>query len=101
MKFAAIIATEDLAGRAARGSLAGAAIGVLFLAVGLLRAGFYLVSGGHVAGLAASDVREMAYYLGGFTVAGAVIGAAWPMFRGQTGTYLGFALGGAIVGAAI
>jgi len=87
--------------RAGRGLIAGAAVGALCLAVGAIRAVLYLISGGDLAGLSPDDVRLMAFYVGGFTLAGASIAAAWPLFRGPVGEYTGFAIGGVIVGIAI
>jgi len=93
------ISVSNMPRRAARGAIAGAALGAVFLAVGLVRGATYLVSGGHIAQLSQSDGRVMAYYAGGFTIAGTLLGAAWPLFRGRD--YLALALGGAVVGAAI
>ena len=91
----------DVVQRAGRGTVAGVAVAAPCLVVGLIRAGVYFLSGGHVAAFSPGDVRLVAFYIGGFMLAGALIAAAWPAFRGRTGEYVAFALGGCIVGVAI
>ena len=91
----------QLATRIRDGALLGAAVGAICLVVGLARAALFLVSGGRIAGLTAADIREMVLYILGFTAAGTLVGAVWPLLQRRFAMYLGFALGGSLVGIAI
>ncbi len=79
----------------------GLVVGLLLIGVGVLRAGLFLLTGGHLAALSADDVRLVVYYLGGFGLAGAVVGPLIPRMRTRVGTYVVFSFAGMIVMAAI
>jgi hypothetical protein len=85
--------------------LSGAFFGVLLagvlLSVGLLRAVGAVLLGRHIAPLGPGDLRIVEYYVGSFALAGAALGAAKPLLRSRTRTYVGFALAGAVIGIAI
>jgi hypothetical protein len=88
-----------------RGAVEGAGIGFLSafacIGIGLVRAAFVLLSGRHLAPLTAQDARLFAFYVGGFVIAGVLIGAAGPFLPGRVGTYARFAFGGMVVTLAI
>ena len=88
-----------------RGALEGAGVGFVFavclIGIGLLRALLALVSGRHLAALTGQDARLLAFYVGGFVVAGGLIGAAGPFLPGRVGTYARFVFGGMVVVLAI
>ena len=85
----------------ARGAGIGLVIGLLFMGVGFLRAVLLLLTGGKLAALSLDDLRFAVFYLGGFGLAGAVVGGLLPRFRGAVATYVCFAFGGMVVMAAI
>jgi hypothetical protein len=78
------------------GALFGCIMAVLAIGVGLVRALALTLSGGTVAGLTRDDVRLLAFYVGGFIVAGVVAGALGPLLPGRFGTYVRFATGGIV-----
>jgi hypothetical protein len=90
---------------ALRGALEGAGVGFVFAAlligVGVLRALIVKASGRHLAPLTAQDARLLAFYVGGFVVAGSLIGTAAPFFPGRFGTYARFVFGGMVLVLAI
>lgn len=88
-----------------RGGFYGALVGlggaVFCLAVAALRALVAILGGQRFAPPSGSDARLLAFYVGGFVVAGVVAGAAGPLLPGRFGTYLRFAVGGMVVVLAI
>ena len=87
--------------RAARGAFFGALLGSAFIAIGAMRAAFFLLGGGRIEALTAADVRPFVFYLAGFAAAGTLVGATWPMIRSRIATYAVFGAGGALVMIAI
>ncbi len=87
--------------RALRGALFGGAIGAAFLSVGALRAAVFLLGGGRFKELSTDDLKLAVFYVGGFAVGGALVGAMWPYRRSKAVGYLSFALAGMIVMTAI
>ena len=85
----------------ARGAVVGLVVGILFMAVGAVRAVMFLARGGKLSAISADDLRLGAYYVGGFGLAGAVVGGLLRRFPGSLGTYVIFALGGIVVMTAI
>ena len=79
------------------GALWGLGGAVLALCVGLIRMLVALVSGAHVSGLSAGDVRELEFYVGGFVAAGVFIGFLWPALPGRVGKIIAFMFGGVIL----
>lgn len=88
-------------GGALRGALFGGAIGVAFLGVGILRAALFLLSGHRLAPISADDLRLATFYVGGFALAGTLLGGFWQMFRSKATAYVGFAFAGMIIMTAI
>ena len=83
------------------GALLGSLLGVAFIGVGLLRAGFVLLSGGKVTPPSAEDVRVLMFYVGGFGATGATVGAARSLLPRTAALVIGCVLGGVIVVLAI
>ena len=80
------------------GALGGAVLGVLFLGLGLIRALFALVTGHHVSfdGL----WPELAWYVGGFALAGVLGGLLWSLRGTRVGRFTIAIVGAAaVVGA--
>ena len=92
---------KDFARRVGMGALTGAAVGVLCLLVGLLRAIVAIVFGEHVSALRSEDIKGLVYYVGGFTAAGILVSAVWPLLTTRFARYLGFSLAGIVVMIAI
>jgi peptidoglycan/LPS O-acetylase OafA/YrhL len=83
------------------GSAVGGVAALLALGVGLSRAGVSLLSGGPGTPLTADDTRMLAFYVGGFVIAGALVGALRPDHGRRARGYAVFCLGGAVVMLAI
>jgi hypothetical protein len=83
------------------GAFIGAVLGGVLLGVGVFGALSAILLGKHLAPLSHDDLRSAGYYLGSFTLAGAALGAAKPMLRTRTGTYVGFAVAGAFIGTIV
>ena len=49
----------------------------------------------------AEDIRVLIYYVGGFTIAGALVSALWPRLTTKFSKYIGFSLAGIVVTFAI
>ena len=88
-------------GGALRGALFGGAIGVAFLGVGILRAALFLLSGHRLAPISADDLHLATFCVGGFALAGTLLGGFWQMFRSEATAYVGFAFAGMIIMTAI
>ncbi|HEY9225638.1 MAG TPA: hypothetical protein VIP11_03255 [Gemmatimonadaceae bacterium] len=84
-----------------RGALIGVGVGSIFIVVGLLRAGLFLLTGGRLSALSANDARIAVFYLGGFGLAGALVGVLLPRARTAVRIYAAFALAGMVVVIAI
>ena len=91
----------ELGRQLARGAAIGLAVGVLLIAIGVLRAAVFLLTGGHLPTLSWEDARLAAFYVGGFGLAGAVVGAVVPRLRTAVGLYVAFSVAGMIVVTAI
>lgn len=90
---------SSLWGRVRTGALGGAAFGGLMLGVGVVRAVIVLIAGGQVSTSPGRDLAMAALYVAGFAVAGASVGALWPLRATRLGAYaLGY-LGAGIVSA--
>lgn len=84
-----------------RGAGIGVVVGTLLIGVGVLRAAAFLLTGGHLSAPSSEDARLAAFYIGGFGLAGAVIGAVLPRLRSVVGLYVAFGAAGMIVMTAI
>jgi hypothetical protein len=93
--------SNDLLKRIGLGALAGGALGILCILVGVMRALFFVATGGDIAPLSPDDVRLLAFYVVGFIVAGTLVSAIWPLLGSGLAQYLGFSLAGAVVGIAV
>ncbi len=82
---------------AASGALVGAAFAGFCLLVGLGRIVFVLLSGRTMEAVSWDDARLLAFYVGGFVLAGAVVGVLRPLLRSGAAMFGAMALGGAIV----
>lgn len=83
---------------AAWGAVVGAALGIAFLALGLAAFGLTVAFSDRSADpIRAHDLVQMAAYVSGFALAGAVVGAVRPLERGRAAVYGAMAMGGAIV----
>jgi len=91
----------EVVGQVGRGAGFGLLIGIFCLAVGLVRAALFILGGGSLAAVSAEDMRSAGYYIGGFGLAGGVVGGTLPRLRGRLGTYGVFACAGMIVMLAI
>jgi hypothetical protein len=87
----------DLARNVLLGAALGAGLGGIFLVIGLARFALFLVRGGSAQPITWADVRPMAYYVGGFALAGAFVGLVRPFLRHRAAAYAAMAVGGAIV----
>src|SRR5690242_11373332 len=74
-------------------------MGVILIAVGLIRAAFALLAGHSVSTEGARDLIGAALYVGGFAAAGGVLGALWPLRRSFLGRFLLGYLGAGLVSA--
>lgn len=83
------------------GAALGAALGGVFLLIGVARAAFFLMSGGRLQPIAWTDLRPIAFYIGGFAVAGGFLGLLCPILRGRVAIAGALAVSGAIVMNAI
>ena len=84
------------------GALVGAAVAAVCLLVGLLRALIATILRRYrPTPLTAAEVKVLAYYVGGFVVAGMLISAIWPLLTTRFARYLGFSLAGIVVMVAI
>lgn len=92
-----LLEQRSLPSRVIRGAAAGAAVGLCFIAVGLVRAAVFLLGGGHIPGFTGRDWRMLVFYVGGFTLGGAVLGVVRPLLRGNVGVYIGCMLVGVVV----
>jgi hypothetical protein len=70
--------------RALTGALYGAFAGALALAVGAIRIVFALAGGTRIS---FEELRGFVFYVGGFVLAGAVVGLLWPLTRTARGRY--------------
>jgi hypothetical protein len=84
-----------------RGASLGLLMGALCIGVGIVRWIVFLLSGEKLTAVSFGDLRVAAFYVGGFALAGAVVGGLLPRFRGSLATYVSFALGGMVVAATI
>ncbi len=84
-----------------RGAGYGAALALFFIGIGVLRAVVALISGAHMNPLTPEDARVLVFYVGGFTVAGALLGFLLRRLDAMLLKYLGFMAGGAVVMLAI
>ena len=79
----------------------GAAVGAVFAGFGLVigagRIVLALLSGATMDAMTWADARLMGFYIGGFVLAGTVVGALRPFLQSATAVYVAMALGGAIV----
>jgi hypothetical protein len=75
----------------------GVALALVFLSFGIIRALF----SGRAMSLSPQDVRMVSYYIGGFGLAGGIVGIFHPYFRTRAGSYWIFSLAGVIVGLMI
>jgi hypothetical protein len=75
----------------------GAALAGLFLLVGVLRAALAVALGGSFAALTGSDVRILVFYVVGFTLAGAFVGALRPLLHRRAAIYAALSAAGVIV----
>lgn len=87
--------------QAIRGGGLGLLVGVLLIGVGVARAALLLLTGGQLSAISSDDLRLAVYYVGGFGIAGAVLGALLPRLRGNLATHALFAGAGMIVMVAI
>src|SRR5690242_2438544 len=81
---------------AAGGAGWGGVLALVCLGVGALRILAALVFGAHVALPTVADLRLLAFYVGGFSVAGALLGVARPLLRTRRTSYVGCACAGAL-----
>jgi hypothetical protein len=91
----------DFVGGAIGGAILGFVFALFALLIGLVRAVIYLATDGALPALRPEDTVMLAYYVGGFIVAGTVVGAAGVFFPSRAATYGRFALGGMVVMLAI
>lgn len=94
--------TDDAPGpgllpRTLLGAAVGGGVSLLLVGIGVARAAIAPFSGGQVAALAVSDVRMLEFYVAGFVVAGALVGAVGLGRGGRARGYAGFMVGGAVV----
>ena len=93
---------KDLARRLGIGALVGAAVAGACLIVGVLRAVTAIILHRYKpAPFTSDDVKVLAYYVGGFTVAGILVSAIWPLLTSRVARYLAFSLAGIVVMVAI
>lgn len=90
-------AAADILRNTLLGAAGGAALGALALLFGLARFMLFVLSGGKAQTLGWVDIRPVAFYIGGFCLAGAFIGLVRPMLRGRVAVCAVMAIGGAIV----
>ena len=95
------LALVDFVRNVGWGAAAGAAFAAVCLLVGAGRLGLALLSGATIEALTWADARLMIFYVGGFILAGAVVGALRPFLQSASAIYSAMALGGAIVMNAI
>ena len=92
----------DHARSAIEGALLGLGFAAVALLVGVIRALVVILGGARVSGgLSSEDRRLLVFYVGGFTAAGFLIGAVWPLLPGKLGRYVAFAFGGIVMVFAI
>ena len=84
---------------AAMGALWGAAVAVISLIGGPIRAIVDTLFGDPVPPSGPSDLRVQATFFGAVVIAGAALGIAKPLLRRARGFYVGFALAGTFVEA--
>jgi hypothetical protein len=82
---------------ALRGVGGGAALALIYLSVGIVRA---LFEGGAMSH-SPQDARMASYYIGGFGLAGGIVGIFHPYLRTRAGSYWLFSIAGVIVVLAI
>lgn len=80
--------------RALTGALYGAFAGAFALAIGAIRILFALAGGTRIN---LEELRGFVFYVGGFVLAGAVLGLLWPLTRTVPGRYA-VGVAGAAVG---
>ena len=88
-------------GQLGRGGGIGLIVGALLVSVGMARAAFFALRGGHLSDISSDDLRFVIYYVGGFGLAGAVLGVMLPRYPGAVATRVLFAVAGMIVTTAI
>ena len=71
------------------------------MAIGAIRILFAVLGGERIAAPSRDDIQMIVFYVGGFAVAGAIIGLLRPLIRSRLGAYLAAMLGGIIVMGAI
>ena len=79
------------------GALGGAVIAGFALVVGVGRMVFALLSGRTMEAVSRSGVRLLAFYVGGFVLAGALVGMLRTFVTGTVGMFGAMALGGVVV----
>lgn len=88
---------QEVARRVLVGGLAGGAIAIVFLLVGLVRFAFFALRGGNAQAITWADVRPMSLYVVAFVLGGAFVGLVRPLIKDTLGVYLALAAAGAIV----
>ena len=79
------------------GALGGAVIAGFALVVGLGRIVLALLSGRPTEAVSGADVRLLAFYVGGFVLAGALVGMLRTFVTSTVGMFGAMALGGVVV----
>ena len=80
----------------AAGAVIGACLGGALLLVGVARFAVATLDGSPPA-LSSGDRRMMAFYVGGFALAGALLGLVRPLIQDERSTYFFSAIAGAVV----
>ena len=88
-------------GQVGRGAALGLLAGALMIGVGIARAAYFLLRGGHLSAISYDDLRLVIYYMGGFGVAGGLLGLLLPRYQGVVATRVLFAVAGMVVMTAI
>jgi dipeptide/tripeptide permease len=89
---------KDFGRRIGLGALVGVAVAGACIAVGILRAGVAIILRRYVPRPPTSDdVKVLAYYVGGFAIAGILVSAIWPLLTSRFARYVGFSLAGIVV----
>ena len=86
---------------ALRGARLGALVGLAFIGIGLIRGVALLLGGDRPSAPTLADLRMFGFYVGGFALAGGLLGAVRLPERGRTGILLGCMAGGVVVMLAI